>query len=197
MAAAPITVVPENYREVRHFVLTDSTNIVMLNLLSLIPLGVAVVSMLGWWILTASWRGPEPAAPDFPWWIGLLLALVIVLPLHELIHGIAISAVGHHARYGIKLSAGVLYATADNAYFRRDEYLLVAVAPLVVITVVSMILMGFAPGWVGYYLAIGVILNAGGAVGDLWSSALLLRYPTSALIRDEQDGFRIYTPVPR
>jgi hypothetical protein len=96
-------------------------------------------------------------------------------------------------RYGLKLNVGVLYATADQALFRRNEYIVVALAPLIGITLLSMILMLIAPGWLAYYLAIGVALNAGGAVADVWSAVLLLRFPTRALVRDEEDGFRIYT----
>ena len=54
-------------------------------------------------------------------------------------------------RYGAKLSKGVLYATADNALFRRNEYLAIALAPLVGITLVVMVLMVVAPQGLAYY----------------------------------------------
>jgi hypothetical protein len=37
------------------------------------------------------------------------------------------------------------------------------------------------------------VLNAGSAIGDLWMTAEVLRYPRSAIVRDEADGIRIYT----
>ena len=102
---------------------------------------------------------------------------------------------GHQVRYGTKLSKGVLYATAENALFRRNEYLAVALAPLVGITLLAMMLMLIVPQGLAYYIGIAAVLNAGGAIGDLWSVGVLLRYPADVLVRDEADGFRIYAPA--
>jgi hypothetical protein len=38
------------------------------------------------------------------------------------------------------------------------------------------------------------VLNAGGAIGDLWMTGLALRYSSTALVRDEADSIRIFTP---
>ncbi|MEP7290137.1 MAG: DUF3267 domain-containing protein [Chloroflexota bacterium] len=115
-----------------------------------------------------------------------------MLPLHELLHGMAIRVFGHRVRYGAKLSKGVLYATAENALFRRNQYVCVALASFVGITLLVMLLMLFVSQWIVYYLAIAAVVNAGGAVGDLWSAGVVLRYPASVLVRDEADSFRIY-----
>jgi hypothetical protein len=37
-----------------------------------------------------------------------------------------------------------------------------------------------------------VVLNAGGAIGDMWMTAIALRYDPSILIRDEEDSMRIF-----
>lgn len=58
-----------------------------------------------------------------------------------------------------------------------------------------MLLMLGLPQWLVYYATIGAVVNAGGAVGDLWSVGVVLRYPASALVRDEADSFRIYAPL--
>jgi hypothetical protein len=55
-----------------------------------------------------------------------------------------------------------------------------------------MLLVWFVPDWAGYYVSLGVILNAGSAIGDLWMLLVVLRYPASAIVRDEEDGIRIY-----
>jgi hypothetical protein len=112
---------------------------------------------------------------------------------HEGIHGLAIHWVGHRARYGFKVSKGVFYATADSALFRRSEFLVVALAPLVVITLVGLILLVFASDALAFYIGLLVLLNASGAIGDLWMSAVVLRYPPNILVRDEADSIRIYT----
>lgn len=192
---APIQSLPENYHEVRRTMLTEGNLILWLNIAGLVPMALALAAMAGWWVVAAA-VNPTPSDPasEIPWLLGAVIAIVVVLPLHELIHGIAIRMVGHKARYGIKLDKGVLYATADQALFRKREYLLVALAPLVVITLLGMFLMLIVPWQWAYFVALGVIINAGGAIGDLWMVFILLRYPRSALVRDLEDGFVIYVP---
>jgi hypothetical protein len=185
---------PTDYRENLRYVLTEGRRLLWLNVAALLPMLVAIVAMAGWWEVAAPLRAASAdTSLSIPWWLGIAAMYLIVLPLHELFHGLAITLVGHRARYGMKLDKGVLYATADQALFRRDEYIFVALTPLVAITLLGMGLMLLAPEELVYYTAIGVVLNAGGAVGDLWASVVVLRYSRSALVRDEEDGFRVYT----
>jgi hypothetical protein len=86
----------------------------------------------------------------------------------------------------------VLFATSDGALFRRDEFIQVALAPLVVITTVGGLLMLFLPFGLAYWVGLAVVLNAGGAIGDLWMTTIALRYDPSILIRDEEDSMRIF-----
>jgi hypothetical protein len=166
--------------------------LILLNVLALVPLAIMLVWMAIWWGIASAGRAPS-AGIDIPWWLAIAAIILIVLPVHELLHGLTITYFGHPATYGMKLSKGVLYATSENALFRRnDEYIAVALAPLGVITLAAMALMLIVPQGLAYYIALAAVLNAGGAVGDLWSVALLLRYPTSVLVRDEADGFRVY-----
>jgi hypothetical protein len=179
---------PDGYAETQHIVLTEPGTYLRLNLLALIPMGIALLLMAIWSALlpaSSSGAGPE-------WWLSVVLVLVLVLPLHELIHGVAIQRIGHRVRYGIRLDKGVLFATADDALFRRGEYIFVALLPLVAITLAGMALLPLVPdGW-RWTLVIGVVLNAGGAVGDVWSVWVLLRHPPGVIVRDEGDSFRIY-----
>ena len=101
-----------------------------------------------------------------------------------------IARCGHKPRYGVKLF--VLFATSDGALFRRDEFIRVALAPLVVITAMGGLLMLFLPFGMAYWVGLAVVLNAGGAIGDLWMTAVALRYDPSTLIRDEEDSMRIF-----
>jgi hypothetical protein len=191
MARSAIHELPSDYHEIRHVELTSDRLLLALNVLAPVPLTLMLVWMAVWWVIVSAGRAPSDPV-NIPWWLAIIAIIVIVLPLHELLHGLTIHAVGHEARYGMKLSKGVLYATADKALFRRNEYIAVALAPLVGITLAAMLLMLFVPQGLAYYIGIAAVLNAGGAIGDLWSSAILLRYPSSALVRDEEDGFRIY-----
>lgn len=192
----PIRQLPDDYSEVKYLVLTDQRNLIRLNLLALVPLILAAIGVVVWGRLVEPMRAGLPATGvTVPWWLGVIGVLVVVFPLHELLHGVAIQGFGHAARYGAKLSQGVLYATADGAYFRRAEYLVVALTPLVVITLLGTALMALGPDWITGYAALAVIINASGAIGDLWMALELLRYPARALVRDESVGFRIFDRV--
>lgn len=186
----PIRDLPEAYREVHHLVVTEGNRLVLLNLLALIPLAVAGGVLLLWVGWIASWRGAVPGG-DLPWFIGVPLVLLVLL-IHELIHAAAILLVGHKPRMGAKLDKGVLYATSDGAYFRRGEFILVALAPLVVISLAGMAAMLVLPDGLNYWVGLAVILNAGGAIGDLWMTWVVLRFPASVLVRDEEDGIRVF-----
>jgi len=193
----PIHELPSGYREAEHLVVTESGKLFWLNVLSLIPIAAAVVVMGLWGSLVLRLRGSWLVSPggQFPSWLALLLVLLVTLPLHEAVHGLAIIWVGHRPRFGMKLSKMVIYATTEDGLFRRDEFIFVALAPLVLITLVGMLLAFAVPDWIGYYTSLAVVLNAGGAIGDLWMVAVVLRYPPSAIVRDEADGIRIFTPA--
>lgn len=196
----PIHELPAGYAEVEYLVLTRPGPLFVLNVLSLVLLAPFFVLMALWTTFIIDLRGPFPAdplanVPELVRWLGVFGVLL----LHEWIHGRAIRRAGHRPRYGWKtVGIGplrvpvVLYATADGAYFRRDEFLLVALAPLVVITLAGMLLVALLPDAVGVYVSVAVMLNGGGAIGDLWMSAVALGYPRQALIRDEADSIRIY-----
>ena len=190
----PIHELPADYEEVRYVLLTEEKLLLRLNLYAVIPLAAAVL-LMGWWWTVASAGRDASGETGIVWWIALILIFVLVLPFHELIHGITITLLGHHASYGAKLSKGVLYATAENALFRRNEYLAVALAPLIVITLLAMgLMLVLDQGW-AYYVGIAAVFNAGGAIGDLWAAGIVVRYPATALIRDEADGFRVFALV--
>ncbi len=61
----------------------------------------------------------------------------------------------------------------------------------ILIVVASMLV--FSGAALQLWLGLAVAFNAGSAIGDLWMVWIVLRFDSSALIRDEEDGIRIYT----
>ena len=49
--------------------------------------------------------------------------------------------------------------------------------------------------WVALLGICGVI-NASGAIGDMWITAIVLRYPITAYVMDERDGVRVFSLAP-
>ncbi len=190
----PITTLPDHYQEVKHLVATTPKTLFWLNVASLVPLGLALLLLSRWSSIIQSLRGPYNTvfSETFHWLPGLLLVLIVTFGGHEAAHGLAIRLTGHRPRFGMKLDKGVFYATADGAYFRRNEFLMIALAPLGLLTVLGLLLMMLLPDGLAYYVGLVVALNAAGAIGDLWMSAEVLRYSPDCLVKDEADSIRIY-----
>lgn len=120
----------------------------------------------------------------------IVLATIIIFP-HEWLHGVAIRYYGGEPRYGIGLSHFILpyaYATTDHR-FTRNQFLVVLLTPLVVMTLVGVpVMLAFEWSW----LVLPLAANAGGAVGDLWMTLTLLGYPAHVYAEDHKTGFRIF-----
>ena len=99
-----------------------------------------------------AWLGrSSPPSFQLNWlvFIGLIVAnlaaYVVVLPLHEALHAAAILALGGTPRFGLRLPLA-LYCTAPGQLFTRDGYLVVAGAPLAVISLVGIVAVSVRAG---------------------------------------------------
>lgn len=128
--------------------------------------------------------------------IVLLAGFGFVLILHESIHGQFMRLCGGHPVYGVIWKQGVFYAISPGYPYRRGQYLLVELAPLVLISLLGALGIWLLAGtfWVAI-LAILAATNAAGAAGDLWMSYMALRYRANAFFVDERDGVRIFLPA--
>ena len=128
---------------------------------------------------------------------GVLLWLVInvigyflILPIHEVVHALAFLFWGGKPYFGTKLPLA-LYCGAKNQLFHRNQYLVVGLAPLVVLTLAGIIFTLLNPVLASYTL-FASLGNVSGAAGDVWTVARLLRYPKSALVEDTEAGYRVW-----
>jgi len=125
-------------------------------------------------------------------WLAVPAATIV---LHELVHGVGMGLFGARPQYGARLRNLLFYATAPGYAFRRNAYVAVILAPLLVLSALAILGMYLLQGtsWVAL-LAVCAILNAGGSAGDMCMAYLILRHPRSAYIVDERDGFRVLLP---
>ncbi|MCU0568862.1 MAG: DUF3267 domain-containing protein [Oculatellaceae cyanobacterium Prado106] len=118
----------------------------------------------------------------------------VTFALHEFIHGSLFAYFGGSPRYGvgIRYCLPYAYATSPGDRFSRNAFVIIALAPLIIIDLLSLILLAIFPqaAWLGWV----VILNTSGAIGDLWVAGLLLRCPASITVEDQPSGFAIYAP---
>lgn len=123
----------------------------------------------------------------------VLVAAFGVIVLHEAVHGLFFWLYTRsRPTFGYKVIYA--YAAAPGWYLPRNQYILVGLAPLLLISLAGLAAIPFLPMRLLPALVIGLILNASGAVGDMAVVAWVLTYSPRALIHDEGDGFTLYAP---
>lgn len=185
---------PDDYQEVLYWKLTDQPS----RLLALNVFGVFLFIGFCWIFFTlAASLGKLPTEFVFsPVSFGvILLGILLTLILHELTHGMVMRIFGARPRYGVLWKQMMFYATSPGFAYRRNDYVLIALAPLVFISVLVVLGMWLLQGtsWVALLSVCGV-MNASGAVGDLWITAIVLRHANTAYVMDERDGVRVFLP---
>jgi hypothetical protein len=184
---------PSHYQEVLYWKISEkSGRLVLMNLLS-IPL--AVLFGIGVFIFVRLF-GPSP---KFAWSgteiLIFLIGVIAVLAMHEFVHGLIMQSFGAKPGYGFYLKGLMFYAKAPGYAFERWQYIILLLGPLVSLSVIAcigiVVLSGNPMVWV---VALWGIMNAGASNGDLWITAIVLRYPAAAYVVDEGDGMRILLP---
>ena len=124
------------------------------------------------------------------WLLSNIVAYVIILLVHEGIHGLVIASLGGKPYFGAKLPLA-LFCGAKNQLFRRNQYIVVALAPLVVISLAAIVLTLLAPV-AASYVFFATVGNFSGAAGDVWTSARIARLPPDSLVEDTADGYQVW-----
>ncbi len=128
------------------------------------------------------------------WLVINIIGSIIILPLHELIHGLGFLLWGGKPFFGAKLPFA-LYCGARQQIFRRNQYLVVGLAPLVVITIAALMLTLFFPV-LAFYTLFANLSNFSGAVGDVWVATRILQQPAHILVEDTDAGYRAWEILP-
>ncbi|HYQ56229.1 MAG TPA: DUF3267 domain-containing protein [Draconibacterium sp.] len=70
---------------------------------------------------------------------AIIFCLTVLIIFHELLHGIAIKLAGaKKVRYGAYFKKFIFYAEADRYVFNRKQFTFIALAPLVVIKLITL-----------------------------------------------------------
>lgn len=186
---------PENYHEVLYWKLSHHQKLlVILNVVGLLLLALSAALFFAW---AGLWH---PASSSVNMTVGAivgtLVGVFLTIVLHELTHGLALQAYGAHPKYGIMWKEMMFYATAPGHAFRRNAYLVIALAPLAGLSALAaLLLMLPLPGWAIVIIGFCAAMNVGSAIGDMWLVRVALGYPARAYIVDEQDGLRVFMPL--
>ncbi len=184
---------PAHYHEVLYWQITQSSwRLTVVNVLSL-PVAVLMGLVFFGWAAVLN-QMPYNLRFSLAELLLVLPALALTLVLHELLHGLAMAVFSARPRYGIFWQGLMLYATAPGYAFRRNDYMVVILAPLVTLSLAAMAAIILVPPFVAVLLALCATTNGAGAVADLWILGITLRYPARAFVVDERDGMRIFLP---
>lgn len=146
---------------------------------------VGVVAGLGWLIWHVMGR-PETTSIEFG--VGDLFAVLAgmfgTIVVHELIHAVVARGLGYRVVFGFKWQLLAPYVAALGQFITRRDNLLIALAPLVILTPVLLLLLGVPVRWVAVAAGAGFVMNTSGAVGDLYLAWRLWRLPRQTLLYD-------------
>jgi hypothetical protein len=189
---------PDNFQEVLSWKVTGKPmRLVVLNIL-----GILLFIIFGMIFSSMAFRlGNMPSEGNLRLGLGELslaiVGIVVTLVLHELTHGLVMQIFGASPKYGIIWKGLMLYATSPGYAYRRNNYVVIALAPFVFISALVVLGMWILQGtaWV-VLLAVCGVVNASGAVGDMWITMIVLRYAATAYVMDERDGIRMFLPKP-
>lgn len=123
--------------------------------------------------------------------LALLLAYAAVLVLHELVHGLFfVILTRSRPHFGIKQMYA--YACAPDWYIPRNQFLVVGLAPLILITAAGFLLLPLLSTSLATFVLFAMAINASGAIGDIYTVVWMLRFPAQALVCDHGEKFSIY-----
>ena len=123
----------------------------------------------------------------------ILVVTVVMIIMHEAIHGIFFWLfTGGRVKFAFK--GAYAYAAAPDWYIPKKPYMVVSLAPLVLMTIVGVLALLWVPvNWVTPIILL-LAMNASGAVGDIYVFLLLIRLEDDAFIKDFGEKMKIYTP---
>jgi hypothetical protein len=191
---AVLRTLPPGYRLAQTLEIASRRTLIALNVAGFV---LALAALLGFSLFAS---GLPPGLPDplsgISPVITIIVLFVLMLALHEALHGLTFRLFGARPRYGLNLRKSVAFASAADDYVARDAYIVVALVPLVVITLLALVLMLAAGGTTRDVIGFVAALNVGGSVGDLWFVTVCRRYPRNLLVRDFGEGAALYAPPP-
>lgn len=184
---------PENYRELLSIDLQKDKKTALL--VNMAAVGAMVVlALIG--LLLVPFRTLLDFSQGFgPYFLrlgALLAGMFAYIVLHELTHAAVMKAYGaKKLRFGF--TGMYAYAGSEEDYFAKRPYRQIALAPLVVWTLIFGLLSALVPQewfWVVWILQIA---NVSGAAGDVYVTLRLLRLPRDLLVRDTGVAMTVYS----
>lgn len=126
------------------------------------------------------------------YFIWLIVALLVVVTIHEVIHGVLYKAFKPNGKIKIGFKNGLLSVSSPKSLYTKQQFLWIGATPFVAISLVlmAMFFVGWLPGDIFLALA---SLHGAGCVGDFYLLCLVMTSPKYYYISDREDGIDIYS----
>ncbi len=155
---------------------------------------VGIVALFLWWAFRAlrpDLREMHLSGDILTTFAWFFVSLVISISLHELAHGAFFWWFAKQPpKFG--MGPGYAYAAMPGWYFPKRQYLVIGLAPLVGLTALGLVFIPFLPSWLLGPFFMGMVLNAGGAIGDIYICLRIACEAEDALVKDLGDGMEVY-----
>lgn len=161
--------------------------------------GIALMA-LGLVLYFLAWAGEDGSTSFVFSGLAMIVGLVVTLALtfilmviHEAIHGVVVAAFGARPKFGVTMIGKAIpafYCTAPGKRFTKTQFLIVALAPLVILGGLLFPVVAFVP--LGGWLVLPAAIHLGGCVGDMALAWVAARQPRGTLIEDMKSGMRFY-----
>lgn len=190
---------PPDFKAIGTFDLRNNPQaLLQLNILGFVLF--AVTAALFWYILqivrpVEAQAGMAIGFSDLNGVLQIILAViattVVMIVLHEAAHGLFFWWFTR-SRPKFAFRGTYAYACAPTWYIPKRQYLVVALAPLVLLSLLGVALMAVIPAEGFTLLLLFLVSNASGAIGDLWVVGWLLRQSAPTYALDEGDAVTLY-----
>jgi hypothetical protein len=117
------------------------------------------------------------------------VAIVIVVVVHEGLHGGVGMLLGHRPVFG--LEPPLVYTTYKEK-IPRDHLIAIALAPLILIDIACITL--YLLGTLRLFAVLCFAVNTIGALGDVWIVLKISRHTRDSLIQDTKAGVQVWSP---
>ena len=184
-------ILPENYQQIKKISFTKDKK--FSTYINLAAFAVAVFLVLVMRIFVPFDFSPNSSDEVAGVFLKSALLCVMIFAyiiLHEAVHGIFIRIIsGKWGKFGFR--SGFAYASSE-AMFGRLEYIIIALAPIVIWGIVLGIVNMLVPfGWF-WVIYVVQIINLSGAVGDVYMTYAVMKLPKESLFKDDGLDITVY-----
>lgn len=120
------------------------------------------------------------------WWVALVAASAVALPVHELVHAAAFKALAPGCRVRFGWEGAFLYTSAAGAVLPRGRMVAVLLAPAVVVT--AALAVGALAAACPTLAVLLAAAHLSGCAGDLLMALAALREGSCTHVRDTERG---------